>query len=156
MAFTTVSAPFTRTEYPDEFLTIRCGPYAAADIQNTVVPFAVLDRAADVVSIICRFSAVSTTDKDITFYKAASGTAITSGTALGAGATVSGPAANTSYTYELTAANCKGLAAGTTLGVGGESAMVQVTGFCATVRLSTARYRTPDGTNKVFNLQSND
>lgn len=151
MSFSTLSAPFTRSEYPDEFLVVRTPVYAASDLNNTKVAFAVLDRDCDVISIVCHASAWSATDKDITFYKAASGTAIGSGTALGAGATVSGPAANTSYSYDLTTANCQALAAGTILGVGGESGLADLANFIATIRLRTHRYRTVGG-NKVFNL----
>lgn len=151
MAFSTLSAPFTRSEYPDEFLDIRCGPYTAANLNNTRLAFAVLDREADVISIVARASAWSATDKDITFYKAAAGTAIGSGTVLGTGATVSGPVADTAYSYALTTANCQALGAGTILGIGGESGLADVADFVATVRLRTKRYRTV-GDNKVYNL----
>lgn len=147
MAFSTFAAPYTRKEFPDQFDTHVFGPFAAADLNNTRLPLMVLDRDADVESVTARWSA-SGSNHEITIYKAASGTALTSGTSIGSGNTT-GLAANTAYSLGPLSGQ-HNLEAGTLLGIGGGSGLATLAGLMVTVRTKNRRSLQSDGGHKVW------
>ena len=82
--FTAIAADRNFGDWPDEFQQHTFGPIDAAALNNLFLPLFVVDREVDLEKISCRCTTAGSAHA-ITFYKAASGTALSGGTAMGSG-----------------------------------------------------------------------
>ena len=146
--FTAIAADRSFGDWPDEFQQHTFGPIDAAALNNLFLPLFVVDREVDVEKISCRCTTAGSAHA-ITFYKAASGTALSGGTAMGSGV-ADDLTANTSFEID-TLSNNTNLAVGTLIGVGGASGLASLDDLMITIRTRSKRPRTSDGSKEVWN-----
>ena len=146
--FTAISADLSFGEWPDEFQVHTFGPIDAAALNNTYLPLFIVEREVDIEKISCRCTTAGSAHA-ITFYKAASGTALSGGTAMGSG-NADDLTANTSFEIDTLASNTN-LAVGTLVGVGGASGLASLDDLMVTIRTRTKRPRVSDGGENVWN-----
>lgn len=155
MAFSAFSAPYTRSEFPQESQVFNIGPLAAADLNNITRPILVLDRECDIEAISVRATTAGS-DFDLTFRVAPSGTAAASGTQINAAdesaADLTGNATYQS-TLNRTGSPHLNVAAGSVLSLFGASGLGTLAGLMVTVRTRTRKVRTNDAGNKEFPQQ---
>lgn len=146
--FTAIAADRDFGDWPDEFQQHTFGPIDAAALNNLFLPLFVVDREVDVEKISCRCTTAGSAHA-ITFYKAASGTALSGGTAMGSGV-ADDLTANTSFEID-TLTNNTNLTVGTLIGVGGASGLASLDDLMITIRTRSKRPRTSDGSKEVWN-----
>ncbi len=130
----------------DQFLkTIHVGPLVAADIAgDTSHVLAVLPQDCDIVQLTFRMKTESAASETFQFVVAASGTAITSGSAITAAQDGDGGTVDTTYIVPLTGNNTK-LAAGTAVGVATTGAITLVANLCVQITYRPRPFRRADG-----------
>lgn len=146
--FTAIAADRNFGDFPDEFQQHTFGPIDAAALNNVFLPLFLVDREVDIEKISCRCTTAGSAHA-ITFYKAASGTALSGGTAMGSGV-ADDLTANTAFEIDTLASNTN-LAAGTLVGVGGASGLASLDDLMVTIRTRTKRPRVSDGSKDIWN-----
>lgn len=154
MAWTALSA-FTKSTDDRELITEKAFWVDVGILNNNAdITLFVMSEPGDIEYILVRHEGTAPSAGTIRFYVAPSGTALGSGSALGAAEDGSGLTASTTFAYPITGNNT-GLAAGTAVGLLTASTLDNMAeGLSITVGIRKGGYRTTDAGTKFYPVAS--